>query len=150
MKITTADKWFSLCVRERSDWTCEKCGKHYEPEYTAAGLPSNPGLHCSHFYGRGIWATRTNPDNAFAHCYYCHVQFEMNPRAFNEWAEEKLGTERADILLGISLDAYGRGKTERRGHKDGEAAKHYKAEFERIRKLREQGKRGRIDFVGWQ
>jgi len=44
MKITPADKYFSLCIRERSDWTCEYCGNGYRHK--------PQGLHCSHLFSR--------------------------------------------------------------------------------------------------
>lgn len=151
LKTTPADKWFSLCIRERSDWTCEYCGTHYEPDYSlSTGLPKNQGLDCSHFYGRGLnhWSTRTNPDNANAHCYYCHRVLGTDHDTFVTWKKKQLGDERYEILREISMDAM-RGKAERQGHNSGEAEKHYEAEFRRMRLLRDRGATGRIEFVGW-
>jgi len=149
IKTTPADRWFSLCVRERADWTCERCGKHYEPEYNLdTGLPKNQALDCSHFHGRGKWATRTDPDNCDAACYGCHRHFESQHEEYREWKIARIGQERFDILR-ENRDNYQRFKASKHGDADGTIEAHFKAEFERMRKLRAQGVTGRIEFVGW-
>lgn len=145
IKITNPDKWFSLCVRERSDWTCQHCGKKYEPEYTVDGLPKAQGLHCSHFIGRGNWSVRHEPLNAEAHCYGCHAKFEGDPDYFTNWMQGRLGSL-YEILIEKKNDLM-IGKQARR--EQDEIAAHYKAEFERMRKLRDNGKVGRINFQGY-
>ena len=139
------DVWFSLCVRERSDWTCQKCGKKYEPWYTAKGIPANPGLHCSHYIGRGNYSVRFDPMNADAHCYGCHSKFEGNPHQFMMWKFEQLGIL-YDILIENSENIM-LGKQARREKQ--EIAEHYKAEFERMRNERANGKIGRVNFQGY-
>lgn len=141
MLTTPADYWFSRCVRERAEWTCENCGKQYHE--------GDQGLHCSHFFGRGNWAVRFEPLNAFAHCFSCHMHFEGNPHEFVAWAHfEKIGTGKYPLLVELSNDLM-RGKEYRRTKGKGEIAAHYKAEFERMQAERAKGKRGRIEFVGW-
>ena len=140
------DVWFSLCVRERVDWTCEACGKKYEPWFTTKGIPANPGLHCSHYIGRANYAVRFDPLNANAHCYGCHSKFEGNPHNFMMWKFEKLGGHLYDILIEKSNNLM-LGKQAR--HDKQEIAAHYKAEFERMRELRNNGKVGRIEFRGY-
>ena len=140
------DVWFSLCIRERADWTCQKCGKKYEPWYTEKGIPANPGLHCSHYIGRGNYSVRFDPMNADAHCYGCHSKFEGNPHAFSTWKTEQLGGILYDVLIEKSEDS-SLGKIARR--EKAQIAEHYKAEFERMRKLRSEGKIGRINFQGY-
>ena len=137
MLITPADKWFSLCVRERSGWRCENCGKQYEEK--------SQGLHCSHFIGRGNWAVRHDPMNADAHCYYCHVQFEGNPHKHTEWKKERLG-KFYDTLIEKS-NSVTLGKQARQDRK--EMAAHYKKEYERMLEQRSEGKVGRLNFTGW-
>lgn len=144
--ILDPDVWFSLCVRERADWTCQACGKQYTPWFTAKGIPANPGLHCSHYVGRGNYAVRFDPDNAVAHCYGCHVKFEGNPHNFMVWTLERLGQTLYDILIEKSNDLM-LGKEARRSK--AEIAAHYKAEFERMRSERDNGKVGRINFQGY-
>lgn len=144
--ILDPDTWFSLCVRERADWTCQSCGKKYEPWYTAKGIPANPGLHCSHYIGRGNYAVRFDPYNADSHCYGCHQKFESNPHNFMTWKLEQLGDHLYDILIEKS-NSLMLGKESRQSKK--EIAAHYKEEFERMRELRNNGKVGRINFQGY-
>lgn len=141
------DFWFSLCVRERADWTCQACGKRYEPIYSErTGLPGNIALHCSHYIGRANYAVRFDPMNADAHCYGCHSKFEGNPHNFMVWKSEKLGTNLYDMLIeksnNIELGRQGRKEKQ-------EIAEHYKAEFFRMQELRRSGAMGRINFQGY-
>lgn len=64
IKIRNTDKLFSQYIRQRDNWTCQRCKKRYEPPTQA--------LHCSHFWGRGRENTRFDEDNADALCYGCH------------------------------------------------------------------------------
>lgn len=136
IKETPADLWFSRCVRERSNWTCERCGKHF--------TPPTQGLHCSHYKGRGSWSTRFDPLNAIALCYGCHMQVgndrEFYLKIHGVTAEEIVIEHHNDIM---------RGKEYKRTKGKGEIAKHYKSEYERMMGLRAEGVTGRIDFVEW-
>ncbi len=124
------DYWFSLCVRERAGWSCQSCGKHYEPVVSNnTGLPGNPGLHCSHYIGRANYSVRFDPYNAVAHCYGCHAKFEGNPHNFMEWTFQRLGGWLYDMLIEKSNNLM-LGKQARREKQ--EIAEHYKAEFERM------------------
>ncbi len=80
VEINTADKHFSLYIRSKAGWRCERCGTQYTPPTTS--------LQCSHFQGRAKLATRFDPDNAFAHCAGCHRYFGANPYEFVAWVEE--------------------------------------------------------------
>lgn len=137
MKTTTADMWFSRCVRERANWTCENCGKQYDDK--------SMGLHCSHFIGRGNWAVRFDPLNADSHCYYCHSQFEGNPHKHTEWKKSRL-KEVYEILIEKSNNLM-LGKQNRRDVKH--IAAHYRSEFMKMKEQRAEGKTGRLEFVGW-
>jgi len=132
MKISQADKWFSLCVRSRAGWRCEKCGKLYKR--------GDFGLHCSHFIGRGHYATRFEPLNAFAHCYGCHFRFETNPHEFVAWVRERLGAN-YDLVIELSENIE-RAKAYRHADKTRELAAHYKAEFKRMEESRDKFFRG--------
>ena len=138
IKTTSADHWFSLCVRERTNWACERCGKIYTPPTRA--------LHASHFIGRGNWATRYNPDNAFCHCYGCHSFFEGNPQAFRDWAIGKLGAGTYESLL---LASYEIGFAKRAHKEQRRIAAFYRKELAYMRLLRSQGNQGRIDFADY-
>lgn len=140
IKITTADKHFSKCVRERVDYVCERCNTQYDR--------SSSGLHCSHFHGRGNWSVRHDPLNAFAHCYACHIYFESNPYEFTHWYEEKVGEGMAAIVRERKNDT-GLGKSAKQAEKAGEIAKHYLAELKKLKEARASGVTGRIDFDGF-
>lgn len=140
------DYFFSLCVRERADWTCQACGKKYVPWTGKNGYPANPGLHCSHYIGRANYAVRFDKHNVDAHCYGCHSKFEGNPHNFMAWKYEQLGGILYDILIEKSNDIM-LGKQARQQKQ--EIARHYKAQYELMRELRNNGKLGRIDFQGY-
>jgi len=64
IKLCKADSEFSLFVRERDLWTCNRCHKRYPP--------GSIGLQCSHYWGRGKESTRFDPENCDALCTGCH------------------------------------------------------------------------------
>lgn len=137
VKITPADAAFSKCVRERNANRCERCG----------GYPNPGGLHCSHFYGRGKWSTRFDPENGTALCHGCHSYFGSNPELHRHWQKERLGPYRYDALLERANNS-SLGRTAKREAKA--IAEHYRGEHRAMLKKREQGEYGRIEFVGYQ
>ena len=137
MKISPADKWFSLSVRERANWTCECCGKKYEI--------NSQGLHCSHFYSRRHRATRWDGMNAAAHCFSCHQRLGGNPLDFARWIENHLGEAGAEILRDKH---HGIAKIPKAEEK--QIAAHYRAQYVRIVQAREQGAEGRVEFESYQ
>lgn len=91
MKYFTADRVFSKYIRERDDWTCQKCGNKYEK--------GSRGLQNSHYFGRGRWTTRYDEDNCDALCHGCHRFWEKTDReAYREHMVDKLGEERYEKL----------------------------------------------------
>ena len=86
IKRDALDKLFSLYIRTRDAWTCQRCHTFYQM--------GSQGLHCSHFIGRRNRAVRWDPDNACAHCYGCHRFLEGNPIEFGDWIQNYLGQER--------------------------------------------------------
>lgn len=96
LKVDKADQLFSLWVRTRDNWTCQRCGMPYKP-------PTS-GLHCSHFVGRGKEATRFEPLNADALDYGCHQYFTSHPAEHYAWQIKRKGQETVDklVLLGNS------------------------------------------------
>lgn len=90
IKIDPADRIFSLYIRTRDNWTCQRCKKRYEPPTTA--------LHCSHFMGRGKEATRFDEENADALCYGCHRYFTAQPAEHYQWQVERKGQKTVDAL----------------------------------------------------
>jgi len=91
VKIDAADKAFSLYIRTRDNWTCQRCGTQYTP-------PTN-ALHCSHFMGRAKESTRFEPMNADALCYGCHQYFTSHPALHLEWQIERKGQQMIDLLV---------------------------------------------------
>lgn len=79
------DKAFSLFIRQRDRWRCQRCKRKYE-----AGKAK--GLHCSHYMGRTNKATRWDPENCDALCHGCHSYFEDRKQtAYRDWKIEKHG-----------------------------------------------------------
>lgn len=138
IKRTPADDAFSLCVRERANWICEKCDQIY-PEGQLTGRCSS--LDCSHHYGRGNWSVRFNPNNGESLCYGCHSHYGGTETR----AKEVLGEGLFDLLTEKKNDT-NLGKLYRKTKGKGDIAKHYREEFKRMRELRAQGVTGRIEF----
>lgn len=91
VKIDPADKAFSLYIRTRDRWTCQRCLQTHNPPTQA--------LHCSHFMGRGKEATRFEPLNADALCYGCHQYFTAHPAEHYQWQVSKKGQDVVDKLV---------------------------------------------------
>lgn len=90
IKLDGVDKLFSLYIRRRDAWTCQKCGTAY-PE-------GSQGLHCSHVFSRRHKSIRWEPLNAKALCFSCHMWFGGNPVEAYRWLEEYLGPEKLEEL----------------------------------------------------
>jgi hypothetical protein len=138
IKRTSADAAFSNCVRERSNWTCERCGAEHPAPTTA--------LHCSHFFGRGNWSVRHDPDNADALCHGCHRYFTANPADYFNWKVKKIGLVRLGILE-EKKDNPAFAKQARREEK--EMAEHYIDQLAIMCRLRYAGETGWLDFIGY-
>lgn len=91
VKIDRADRLFSLYIRTRDSWQCQRCGKQYTP-------PTN-ALHCSHFKGRAKEATRFEPLNADAICYGCHVYLGSHPDEHLAWQIQRKGQAVVDKII---------------------------------------------------
>jgi len=134
--IKPEDRWFSKCIREAADWTCECCGKKYEENSSA--------LHASHYFSRRHKAIRYCPDNVFAHCFGCHQKLGGNPDDFHKWMVNKVGEAMLEILREKRNDI-GLAKTINKNKKD--VARHYREEYKRIKAVREAGAVGFIDMI---
>ena len=95
VKITPADKAFSDYIRTRDKWTCQRCGKMYNPLVSTDRM----ALHCSHFKGRGKESTRFDPRNADALCYGCHRYFTAQPDEHYVWQVARKGQEAVDEIV---------------------------------------------------
>ena len=138
VKIRTSDQLFSRCIRERASWTCERCGSQH--------AENSMGLHCSHFHGRGKWATRFDPDNCLSLCYGCHSYLGAHPVQHEQFYIEKNGQELFEIVNERANDT-SLGRLAKKS--EPEIRAHYRAELERMKALRAEGIVGRIEFEGW-
>jgi cytochrome c553 len=136
IKVTAADKYFSMCVRERSDWRCERCGieLRHEPHR----------LHCSHVFSRRWASVRHEPLNALALCAGCHRTVSENPPDHVDLYLSIHGRERYELLRELKERI-----VPKRDRPDKEIARHLRNEWLRLIQIRHDGKTGRIDFVGW-
>lgn len=139
IKITPADKAFSLCVRERVNYTCERCG-HF------AGPQLHKRLDASHFHGRGKWSVRFDPENVSAVCMGCHLYLTAHPIEHMVWMQEKLGPYRFGALTERANDL-SRGKLAKKSIP--EIAAHYRYELQVMREKRKECSTGRIEFAAW-
>ena len=137
LKRSRSDHYFSQCVRERTNYTCEICHKQYDR--------SSMGLHCSHFFGRANKSVRWHSDNAFAHCYGCHVRMGSNPHDFTHWVQMTLGQGRYDLLVERKNDL-NLAKQLVKDDKAGHSAKHFSQQLKALRAAREDGETSRIEF----
>ena len=128
MKRDAADTAFSNFIRERDNFTCQKCHKTY-PE------GRRQGLHCSHFYSRRHQSTRYYSRNACAHCFSCHQSLGGNPVEFAEWIDTYLGSEAAQELRERKNQIKKRTKGEKK-----EIAAHWRAQLKYLRRCREEEK----------
>ena len=91
-----ADHYFSLYIRYRDDWTCQRCLTQYQP-VTAS-------LQNSHFYGRARESTRFDPTNCDALCAGCHNHLGMYPELHREWKLQRIG-EQAYMMLRVRAES---------------------------------------------
>jgi hypothetical protein len=90
IKITAGDRMFSLYIRYRDKWTCQRCFTIY---------PDRSGkLQNSHFWGRGNLSVRHDEENCVALCAGCHQHFTSNPSEHRDFFFKRLGQKRFDLL----------------------------------------------------
>lgn len=98
LKTSAADKWFSLKIRLRDDYTCQKCKIPYEH--------SENQLDCSHYHSRKKMSVRFDEDNCVTLCKKCHLYFDGNgawnlpahKKEHKEFMIKRLGQKRFDAL----------------------------------------------------
>lgn len=133
IKNTKTDKVFSLAIREAYNWTCQCCGKQ---------SPNNEYgfIDAAHCFSRRHRFTRWYPVNVAALCRACHLKQTNEPDLHVTFWKQFLGEDYGNMReLKNSLHKVTK--------KDEEAIhKHYKAELERIKELRMNGKVGPIEL----
>ena len=145
LKTTRADYWFSLCVRERANFTCEYCGLE---------LRKQPYLlDCSHFISRSNNSTRCHPQNAFAHCKEhpdtnsCHAKLgggryeSGNPAEFVKHYDDIFGIDNREVIRVLSRMPFYHYKQHIKPMSD-----FYRPIYRDMLKKRENGIDDRIDF----
>ena len=140
VKIFPSDSAFSKAIRESYNWTCQNCGTEY-PDGQAVG--AHRGLHCSHWFSRGKWATRFVVDNVTAHCMGCHLSLAGR---MHNWFLEDRGEEIHQKIL-KKLQDENLGRIAKRNKEA--IAKHYKEQYEIVRVKRNDGVTGNIPIVSW-
>ena len=90
ISISRIDKKFSLFIRSRDNWTCQRCDKRYIP-------PTN-ALHCAHIFTRGAKSTRFNVDNCVSLCYGCHSYLDSHPLEKYDWYSKKYGKSKFERI----------------------------------------------------
>lgn len=106
IKRTSADNWFSLYVRARDKFVCQRCYKKY-PTYKEGGdNRALQGLDCAHCFGRGNNMTRFEPDNALSCCYGCHSKIDSDPEEKSSLFIRKVGFVRYLELKALSKKPY--------------------------------------------
>jgi hypothetical protein len=90
IKITALDSLFSLAVRMRDRWTCQRCKRQYAPPTSS--------LHCAHMFTRRNKSTRFDLMNACALCYGCHQYIDSHPHEKIEFFTKKIGEKNMEYL----------------------------------------------------
>ncbi len=104
IKIDRADKLFSDYIREKRNWTCEKCGKKckYGDNWVAK-------LEASHYWSRSHEGTRFDEDNVRVLCNPCHQRMGGHKKSedgeYDLWMKDLLG-EGGYELLRVQANTY--------------------------------------------
>lgn len=132
MKISAADKYFSLCVRDAHDNTCETCGKVGRME-------------ASHVYSRRHRTIRWDKLNIMCQCNGCHRAWHESPLKSFQWFESNYGSARVELLREKMNSKVKVPKSEEK-----DIAKHYREQHAIILQKRADGETGYIDFISYQ
>jgi len=71
------DKLWSLAVRLRDNYTCQRCHAKHEI--------NSRGLHPHHIFSRKNLSTRFDMDNGITLCFGCHRVAHDRPHDFKDW-----------------------------------------------------------------
>ena len=106
VKIRPEDRWFSLYIRARDKWTCQRCKKKFKPYEEGGDNLHLKGLHCAHCFGRGSHQTRWDEDNATTLCYGCHQYIDSNPDEKSKLFIKIMGKEVYEVTRRASKELY--------------------------------------------
>lgn len=85
-KIDPLDRLFSIYIRMRDGWTCQKCGQ------------ISMEVEAAHFHGQGKKSVRYEDDNACALCQVCHDFLDENPIIKRGFFTIRLGNKKIEAL----------------------------------------------------
>lgn len=89
--IKKLDTLFSKRIKERDGQTCQRC--------RAVHASGSRGLHCSHYWKRGLMGTRWEEKNCVALCYGCHRRWEGDKQGeYMDFMVARLGRAEYDRL----------------------------------------------------
>ena len=131
IKISDADKHFSLCVRERAGWVSEYSGQ-------------GGRMECCHIYGRRSAITRWDGMNAVCLTHAEHRKFTENPADFMSWLNSYLGEGHMEIL-----NEKRRGILKNNAATRKEVSAHYRQQHKLMLEKRADGVTGRIEFESY-
>lgn len=94
MKLTPADKLWSIAVKDRDSWTCVRCGTSY--------IEGSRGLNAHHIFTRSRRSTRLMLLNGISLCTGCHSFAHRNPLEFHAFVAELLGADQYAELQQLS------------------------------------------------
>ena len=93
IKLRKTDTLFSKLIRQRDNYTCQRCRK----EYPDGGR----GLHTSHYWGRSRENTRHDTENCIALCFGCHQLWGHGDGRdeYSSFMRKRLGDKGFDLLM---------------------------------------------------
>ena len=91
MKLSAEDRAWSVDVKQRERYTCQRCLTFY-PEGRRQGIQAH------HIFTRSRRSTRWDLVNGVALCTGCHRWAHSNPLEFHELARSWLGADVYDAL----------------------------------------------------
>jgi len=89
------DKLWSLAIRGRDKFTCQKCGRKHKR------------VQAAHIVARVFKKTRWDLKNGVTMCHYCHIFWgHRQPVEFTRWIENKVGKR---LVTALEKKAYKKG-----------------------------------------
>ena len=137
VKRFPADIAFSRALRESYDWNCQKCNLNFSHDH---GM-----LDAAHIHTRKHRSTRwCYKFGAIPLCKSCHRRFTDFPLEWGDFCKSYFGEAWYDEA---KRKAWQVGKYTKAEQK--EIAAHYRAEEERIKNERREGKTGHIELISY-
>lgn len=137
LKRTPLDAAVSDIVRERANWTCQRCSM---ADIDGQARAKSSFLDCSHIQGRNHYSTRYDIRNCLCLCKPCHQFVGDRPIDHAQLAARILGQPMVDKMKKQSHMVAKWTKDEQN-----EMKLHYRSELKRLRDLREIGQLGYIE-----